>query len=178
MVRIEGRGLSELNGNMVKYVCKFSDEDCWNGDEAPGSGDSLYIPPGLNLVIDVDSVPDMTDAEPDDLPYLTAVVVEGSLIFEPDANETHNRTFAANYIIVREGSIEIGTEDRPYTSNLEIVLYGNKTDPQLPLFGNKVIGVWEGSLDIHGKPRSQTWSTMNATVNANQTEITVNMKAS
>ena len=43
----------------------------------------------------------MEDAEPDDVPYLTAVVVEGSLIFEPDLDKSHNRTFSANYIVVR-----------------------------------------------------------------------------
>ncbi len=157
-VMVNGRGLAENRGHTVKYVCYFSDEDCWGDDYAPGPGDSLYVPPGLNLVIDVDEVPNMDNAEPEDLPYLTAVVVEGSLIFEPKkGDDTHQRTFSAGYMIVREGVLEIGTKDNPYTSNLDIILYGEKEDPQLPLFGNKVIGVWDGRIDIHGRRRSHTW---------------------
>ncbi len=84
-VLIEGRGYAENQGHNIKYVCLFSDTDCWGDSYAPGPGDSLHIPAGLNLIVDVDEVPNMDEAGPDDLPYLTAVVVEGSLIFLPDA---------------------------------------------------------------------------------------------
>ena len=69
----------------------------------------------------------MDDAEPEDLPYLQAVVVEGSLIFETkEGHDDHERKFSAGYIIAREGTIEIGTAQNPYKSNLEIILYGAK----------------------------------------------------
>lgn len=77
----------------------------------------MHIPAGFNLVIDTDQVPDMTGASHNDLPYLQAVVVEGSLIFEKkQGNDSHKRTFSASHIIVREGELEIGTETEPYTS--------------------------------------------------------------
>jgi len=62
-------------------------------------GDTLYIPKGLQLLMDVDSSP-----------LLKAVLVEGSLIFPPDADPTHVRTFDANYVFVNGGYMEIGTE--------------------------------------------------------------------
>ena len=146
------------------YICNFSDNDCWGSDYAPGPGDTMHIPKGFNLVIDVDQVPNMEGASFNDVPYLEAVVVEGSLIFRPNkTNESHKRTFSARHIVVREGALEIGTETDPYTSQLEIVLYGNKEDPQLPQFGNKAIGIWQGSLNIHGKKRSHSWVELRST---------------
>ena len=38
----------------------------------------VYVPPGLHLLVDVDSTP-----------VLSAVLVEGSLIFAPDADPNH-----------------------------------------------------------------------------------------
>jgi len=33
---------------------------------------------------------------------------------------------------------------------LTITLHGNINDTQLPILGNKVIGAYEGTIDIHG----------------------------
>ena len=123
-------------------------------------------------------MPNLDEIDDDELPYLKAVVVEGSLIFEPKkGDDTHHRTFQAGYIIIREGNLEIGTEEHPYTSNLEIILHGEKKDPQLPLFGNKVIGLWEGRLDIHGRPRTHTWVDLAKTARISETKLTLNVKA-
>lgn len=62
-------------------------------------GDTLYIPAGLNLLVDVDSTP-----------LLGAVLVEGSLIFPSNANPNHQRTFDAYYVMVSGGLLEVGTE--------------------------------------------------------------------
>jgi len=48
------------------------------------------------------------------------------------------------------GNITIGTYDTPITNKIEIVLHGNKEDKQLPMYGNKVIAMNKGILDIHG----------------------------
>lgn len=65
----------------------------------------MYVPPGYNLLVDVDSTP-----------ILNAVVVEGSIIFPSDPSPTHLRTFDAYYVFVNGGLFEAGTEDDPYTS--------------------------------------------------------------
>jgi hypothetical protein len=67
----------------------------------------VYVPAGLHLLVDVDSTP-----------VLSAVVVEGSLIFPPNDDPNHLRTFDAHYILVRGGIFEAGTEQFPYTSKL------------------------------------------------------------
>lgn len=59
----------------------------------------VYVPLGLHLLVDVDSTP-----------VLSAVLVEGSLIFAPDEDPNHLRKFDAHYIFVRNGYFEAGTE--------------------------------------------------------------------
>lgn len=115
---------------MFRYVNYWSDEDTWGGEFLPMEGESIWIPTGLHLLVDIDSTP-----------ILDAILVEGSLIFAPDSDSTHERTFDARYIFVKGGYLEIGTEDYPYTSQLTITMHGTKEDPELPIYGNKVIGV-------------------------------------
>ena len=122
---------------------KWSETDTWGGDFPPQYGDTVWIPDSTNLLVDVDHVE-----------RLKAVVVEGSLIFKPDCP---HRTFNAEYIIVNGGNLEIGTEAEPYCENLEITLWGTIDDPEVPIFGNKVLGVNGGTVDIHGCPRTPQW---------------------
>ncbi len=95
--------------------------------------------------------------------------MEGSLIFPPHSDPTRLRTFDAKYIMVKGGYLEIGTEQFPYTSRLTITMHGQKTDPELPIFGNKVIAVYEGTLEIHGVPRNPTWTELQKTASKGDT---------
>ncbi len=76
-------------------------------------GESVNIPPGLNLYVDVDSTP-----------VLNLVLVQGSLIFAPHIDPKHQRFFDAKYIFVNGGYMEVGTEAYPYTSKLTITMHG------------------------------------------------------
>jgi len=117
-------------------------------------GESVYLPAGLNLLVDVDATP-----------MLKAVIVEGTLIFPPDKDPKHHRTFDAMYIMVRgEGSyFEVGTEDFPYTSKMTITMHGLISDPYLPIYGNKCIGLRYGTLDLHGVKREPEWTSLDTT---------------
>lgn len=112
----------------------------------------VVIPPGLNLLVDIDRSP-----------VLRAVLVEGSLIFAPENDYNHERFFDAYYIFIRNGTMEVGTEQNPYTSKITFTMHGNASDPYLPIYGNKVIGVRHGTLDLHGVERSPTWAVMETT---------------
>lgn len=122
--------------------------------------ESVYVPTGLNLVVDVDR----TD-------MLNAVIVEGSIIFPPDSNPDHQRDFDAHYIFVRNGTMEVGTEEFPYTSRLTLTMHSDLLDPYLPIYGNKVIGCRYCTLDMHGAPRSPVWTLMEETAEAGATTI-------
>jgi len=50
-------------------------------------------------------------------------------------------------------------------------MHSNKYSPYLPIYGNKVIGVRFGQLEMHGVPRSITWTRLAATADVNATSI-------
>jgi hypothetical protein len=124
--------------------------------------ESVYVPAGLNLLVDVDSTPE-----------LNAIIVEGSIIFAPDSDPNHERFFDARYMLITGGSMEVGTEEFPYTSKLTITMHGSVYDPYLPIYGNKVIGVRYGTLDMHGVERTPTWTLLKSTAAANSTQVTL-----
>jgi hypothetical protein len=159
---IDGQGLVSNRGLLFRYVSVWSSETTWGGEFAPMELESVWIPKGLNLLVDIDSTP-----------TLNAVLVEGSLIFAPELDPNHHRTFDAKYIFVNGGLMEVGTEEFPYTSKITITMHGKIDDPYLPIYGNKVIGVRHGRLDMHGIPRSPTWTMLETTAEANSTVITL-----
>ena len=70
--------------------------------------------------------------------------------------------------------MEVGTEENRYTSKLTITMHGTKYTPNLPTFGNKVIGVNYGTLEMHGALRSHIWTDLKETAVAGATSITLN----
>jgi len=91
-------------GLVYRYVSLYSATSTWL-DFLPVDGESIDIPKGQHLLVDVDSTA-----------KLNAITVEGSLLFAPDASKTHKRTLDARIIIVKGGYVEMGTETNPYTS--------------------------------------------------------------
>lgn len=69
--------------------------------------------------------------------------------------------------------MEVGTEEARYTSKITITLHGKITDPYLPIYGNKVLGVRFGILDMHGSERVPTWTVMDTTSEVGATSITL-----
>jgi G8 domain len=155
-------GFVATQGLVFRYVNYWSQAVTWGGEFAPVEGDMVYIPKGLNLLVDIDSTP-----------ILSAVVVEGALIFPSHEDPNHLRTFDAHYVMVRGGTFEAGTEQFPYTSKLQITMYSKRFDPELPIFGNKVIAMYNGVLDLHGVPRNPTWTMLDTTSDIGSTTLTL-----
>lgn len=149
-------------GYTFRYVSLWDDADTWDGDFEPLEGESVYVPTGLNLLVNVDSTP-----------LLNAVIVEGSLTFPSGPTPAHERTFDAHYVFVREGLFEVGTEEDPYTSKLTITMHGNKESAEIPIYGNKVIAVQRGIIDLHGQAKTPTWTTIASTAAVDATTITL-----
>lgn len=150
-------------GQVYRYVSRWSDSQTWGYDLSPQEGEAVNIPKGLHLLFDIDSSP-----------VLSFINVEGSLIFAPDSDPNHQRTFDCHYILVKGGYMEVGTEENRYSSKLTITMHSSKYDPNLPIFGNKVIGVNYGTLEMHGVERSHTWTDLQTTAEAGATSITLN----
>jgi len=83
------------------------------------------------------------------------------------------RTFDASYVMVYGGYLEIGTEDFPYTSKMQITMHSDRFSPYLPIYGNKVIGVRFGIIDMHGIARDIVWTRLAETAEAGATSITL-----
>jgi len=69
--------------------------------------------------------------------------------------------------------MEVGTEEFPYTSKITITMHGGIADPYLPIYGNKVIGVRFGTLDMHGIERTPVWTYLDQTCEAGCTTMTL-----
>ena len=92
--RIEGKG-DVICPQNFKYVYKWSDEDTWGGDGIPVEGESIWIPKGLNLFVDLDNPP-----------KIKSMVVEGELIFNPEGPCPESpRTFDTDYMFTKGGLI-------------------------------------------------------------------------
>lgn len=163
-IYVAGYGKAATEGRLFRYVSLWSQPSTWGGLFAPVDGESVAVPEGLNLLVDID-----------ESPVLNAVIIDGgSLIFPSNDNDlSHHRTFDAHYIYVQNGFIEVGTEEEPYQSRITITLHGEKYDPHIPIFGNKCIGVRYASLDMHGVPRDVTWTSLDSTVLPGSTQITL-----
>ena len=108
----------------------------------------MHIPPGQNILLDVST------------PKLYTIIIEGTLTFKDTDLELH-----AHYILANKGNIIIGTPKKPITSKITITLYGKKNDKQLPMYGNKMMAVHQGVLDIHGVKRNPTFTLLSETAN-------------
>ena len=173
------------NGHQFRYVQLWSSSSTWGASSPPVPGESVSVTKGTTLLVDVD-----------DVGVLDLVVIDGGAIIFPcnstelshlpsqDAEVDENgngwgsedrpwKTFQAHYIFINGGTFEVGTEDEPYECQLDIVLHGAKYDPSIPIYGNKGIFVRRGTLDLHGRVRGPSWTTLSQTASPGDTTITV-----
>ena len=151
------KGFAATHGHKYLYIDRWSDQLVWGGEAPPREGDSIHVPKGQILLVDVSPPP------------LYMVLVEGTLIFADEQDQT----FEAWFIIVREGTFKIGSLENPHQHKLTITLHGTRESKMLPGFGNKSIMVHNGHIEIHGKPVNKTWTMLDKPVCPGATEITV-----
>ena len=146
LVKVKGHGYATASADTYWYVDLWSRKTTWGGDPPPIEGDSVVIPKGQTVLLDISP------------PKLFAVTIQGTLVFDrKDLN------FDAHYIIILKGTLEVGTEEEPFLHKATITLHGHPKSPELPVYGAKVIAVREGTLDLHGAPKLRSWTMLNAT---------------
>lgn len=148
-------GFASNKKNTFLYIDRWSDEKTWGGEVPPREGESVHVPEGQYLLVD------------ESTPILNLIAIEGSVLFE----DKKDLTLDAHYIMIRGGSMTIGTPEKRHLKKLNITLHGKKSDRHLPGMGNKLIGVVDGHLDIHGKERLPTWTLLNKTAKKGDTTI-------
>ena len=158
-VFVRGKGYAIVTNDSIyfRYVDRWSSKYTWGGLDPPFEGESVYIKTGQTVFLDIDT------------PVLNLILIEGELIFE-DEQDVH---LQAKYIFINNGRLQIGTEEEPFCHKAIITLHGRVRDPEIPIYGAKVIGIRQGDLDFHGKPRNVTWTRLAETAMKNSSEIVV-----
>jgi len=173
-VTVEGAGNAWIKpGTRYRYLDRWSLLDTWANQEPPIEDALVSIPQGQAILLD------------EDTPILLILTVEGVLVF--DNKDIH---LQATYIWVKGGTMEIGTEQKPFLHRALITLHGQKYETiRLPVIGGKVLAVSNtqftirelgdnaveegsiGTLDIHGRPRLKVWTRLARTANAGDNVI-------
>ncbi|HSB55743.1 MAG TPA: G8 domain-containing protein, partial [Gemmatimonadales bacterium] len=131
----------------------WSDPATWPSGAVPVQGDSVVIPEGTTVRLDVSP------------PALQSLTVRGSLVF---ANTDLSLT--SGWVVVI-GALQVGTENSPYTHRAVITLTGTgaANNPSVYGMGNKVLGV-SGRIELHGQTR-KGWTRLSQTAAAGATTI-------
>ncbi|OYW45812.1 MAG: hypothetical protein B7Z33_08350 [Sphingomonadales bacterium 12-68-11] len=135
---------------------RWSDPAAWPGRKVPAEGDAVTIARDTHVVLDVAP------------PALRSLTVDGKLSF---SNE-RDLELATEWIYLRGGELEIGTEARPHTRQAVITLTDTVPGEDLNTMGDRGIMLMGGTLSLHGD-RTHTWSKLAKTAEAGATRIEV-----
>ena len=114
-VLVGGMGLALVNDTSTcyfSYLDRWSQLTTWYNNEPPGEGDTVVVPKGQAILVDVSP------------PRLFLVLIQGEMTF--DATVPHI-AFNASYIAVLGGKLTIGTEAEPLRNKVTITLHGDRT---------------------------------------------------
>ena len=122
------------NHVLFEYIDLWSSIWTWGGTSLPIAGDIAVIGPGQTIYLDMET------------PVLKGLIIQGgSLIFD-DQQDVH---LQAEYVIITDGGhLVIGTEAKPFLHKAIITMYGSPRSIELPMFGSKVIGLRNGTIDM------------------------------
>ena len=145
------------------YMDRWSSPFTWGcSDDSckPQTGDIVVIPKGQTILLD------------ETTPLLAVLLIDGgSFIWDrKDGIELHMQ-----YGIVNAGGhFEIGTEDDPFCEGTAVIqIYGHQRSINLPIYGAKVLAIRFGTLDMHGCPKTTTWTELEKTVEKGENVIQV-----
>ncbi|XP_052804443.1 fibrocystin-L-like isoform X2 [Mya arenaria] len=152
------RSVSASSGSSTfYYVDAWSSSNTWGGVSIPQEGEFIHIPAGKTVLLDTNT------------PILDMLLIEGELICDDVSIELN-----ANRILIDKGGLfQCGTAEHPHAGKVVITLYGHARDAEIPVFGTKVIGNRNGTLDLHGTAIVNTWTRLATTANAGDTTITI-----
>jgi hypothetical protein len=143
-------------GGPVGAASAWSDPATWGGS-LPQAGQSVSIPAGRTVVLDVPS------------PALATLTIEGNLIAAHD----RDAVLSAEIIMVHGGSLRIGCADDPYLRNATITLTGAPSNASPHDMGTKVLGAMAGGrIELHGRP-VRGWTRLAANTAAGATQVSV-----
>jgi len=135
---------------------RWSDPAAWPDGKVPRAGDAVTIARDLDVVLDVAP------------PALRSLTIDGKLRFADD----RDLGLETEWIYLRGGELQIGTEAHPYAHNASITLTDNVRDEDINTMGDRGIMMSAGTLNLHGD-RTNAWTKLNKTAPAGSTQIEV-----
>ena len=135
---------------------RWSDPAAWPNGKVPGTGDAVTIARDTEVILDVDAK------------GLRSVTVDGKLTF---SNE-RDLELETEWIYVRGGELQIGTEAKPHTRKATITLTDEVPGEDINTMGDRGIMLMRGTLSLHGE-REHTWSKLSRTAEKGSTTIEV-----
>ncbi|EFJ47175.1 hypothetical protein VOLCADRAFT_92352 [Volvox carteri f. nagariensis] len=154
----QGRGYARSSAQ-YQYIDVWSRNSTWGGGPLPGYEDSVVIPAGVTVLLDISP------------PKLYVIVLEGNLVFD-DTKDYIN--LQAHYIIVKGGNFTIGSAEKPYPGRANITMHGMPNSLDLPQYGAKALGVRTGIVSWYGQPKIPHYTKLSQTANPGDTSIVVN----
>lgn len=121
---------------------RWSDPSTWGG-VVPPANSVVVIPAGRTVILDGATPP------------LRGLQIQGTLVAGDQ-----DVAITSDYVYVNGGRLQIGSATQPFTRNAVITLTGSTTadNPGTPGFGNKVLAVMGGTLELHGRPVARNWT--------------------
>ena len=111
--------------SVCRYVDRWSNIYSWLESEPPVDGDSVVVPEGQAIMLDVHS------------PKLFLLLISG--YFEFDRQDL---MLNATYIWIAGGSFYVGSEAAPFQHQATITLHGDRWNTiELPVIGSKMLAV-------------------------------------
>src|SRR5690606_31050135 len=135
---------------------RWSDPAGWPGGKVPAEGVAVTIARGTEVVLDVSP------------PALRSLTVDGKLRFADDRDPA----LSTEWIYLRGGELQIGSEAKPYTRQASITLTDKVPGEDINTMGDRGIMVMRGKLSLHGE-REHTWSKLAKTAEARSATIEV-----
>lgn len=134
---------------------RWSNPSSWASGVAPRQGQTVVVPAGKTIELDVSPPP------------LGGLRVEGTLTFA-----RRDLDLTAEWILV-PGALRVGSESSPFTHRARITLTGPMEPEAAPGMGNRVLGVLPGGrLELWGESRT-AWTQLEGTAAAGTDRITV-----
>jgi cell migration-inducing and hyaluronan-binding protein len=140
----------------VRKRSMWSDAASWPDGKVPAAGDAVTIPRDKEVVLDVAP------------PALRSLTVDGKLTF---SNE-RDLELMTDWIYLRGGELEIGTEARPHTRKATITLTDTVKGEDINTMGDRGIMMMRGTLSLHGD-RENAWTKLTQTAQKGSNRIEV-----
>lgn len=135
---------------------RWSDPAAWPGGKVPGEGAAVVIARDLDMVL---------DASP---PALRSLTIDGKLRFA----DNRDLELETEWIYLRGGTLEIGSEARPHKRNATITLTDEVKGEDINTMGDRGIMLMRGVLSLHGD-REHTWTKLAKTAERGSKTIEV-----